>query len=282
MRPGRAIQSLLKSAGLHVSRLPQDDPSLYADYDRAALEHRRFLNVGAGSFEHPYWTNLDLGSSWYAGHQTAAFVEYDLGALKPLPFDDQTIELVYSSHTIEHVRDHAASNLFREAWRVLKPGGGIRITCPDAELMLRTVAHQRMSWWRWREDWFRGPLSTTKGMSGLTPLDCLVREVATPRSRCYVHARDPLDPEEVRYWYESLTPEAFLDRLVEGIEFDDRYPGDHINWWTEDKLLGLLGEAGFLDTYSSGPGQSLFPPLTDTRRFDCTRPNMSLFVEAIR
>lgn len=278
----RVAKGALAALGLQLRRLPGDPPDLYAEYTAATLARRPFLNVGAGDFRHPHWTNLDFGSDWYRGHQTHAYVEYDLTAGQPLPFPDASIELVYSSHTIEHVRDDAVARLLAEVRRVLRPGGGIRITCPDAELLLRTVAHDRLSWWSWREPWFSGPLSTVDGLERLTPLDCLVREICTGRSAHYVHARDPHDPAQVRAWYQSLEPRAFLDKLVEGLEFDPRFPGDHINWWDDSKLLAALRAAGFEHAYRSRPGQSLFLPLTDARYFDATRPNMSLFVEAVR
>ena len=40
--------------GLNISRVPRQDLSLYD-----GLRGGCFYNVGAGSFSHPYWTNLD-------------------------------------------------------------------------------------------------------------------------------------------------------------------------------------------------------------------------------
>ncbi|MBL4846633.1 MAG: class I SAM-dependent methyltransferase [Planctomycetes bacterium] len=279
----RGIKGALQRAGISVQRAAApDERALYTDYEPSTLERRPFLNVGAGAFAHPYWTNLDFGSEWYRDHQKReAIVEYDLTALAPLPFEDASIELIYTSHTIEHVPDEAVLNLFREARRVLKPGGGLRVTCPDAALLYRSVQHQRRSWWAWREEWYSGPHSTSGGLGPVTLLDFLIREVATPRSRHYVHASEPHAPEEVEGWFKSLGREELLDRLIEGLKFDPQRPGDHINWWHANKVLACLRSAGFEHADRSSAGQSLFPPLTETR-FDSTRPNMSLFVEAIR
>ncbi len=47
----------------------QDDVKLYERlYDREVLARRPFFNVGAGDFHHPYWTNVDKSSDWYAAH----------------------------------------------------------------------------------------------------------------------------------------------------------------------------------------------------------------------
>jgi hypothetical protein len=29
------------------------------------LRNKRFYNIGAGNFRHPYWTNIDYHSDWY-------------------------------------------------------------------------------------------------------------------------------------------------------------------------------------------------------------------------
>ena len=63
-------------------------------------------------------------------------MEYDLTALAPLPFADGAVDLIYCSHVIEHVPNEVVANMFKEAFRVLKPGGGIRVACPDAALFL--------------------------------------------------------------------------------------------------------------------------------------------------
>ena len=57
------------------------------------------------------------------------FVHHDLA--HSLPFADASMDVVYSSHFVEHLFRDEAVVLMSEALRVLKPGGRIRIAVPD-------------------------------------------------------------------------------------------------------------------------------------------------------
>lgn len=51
-----------------------------------------------------------------------------------LPFSDNTFTFIYSEHFFEHLFFDEASWLFKELFRILKPGGVIRTVVPDADL----------------------------------------------------------------------------------------------------------------------------------------------------
>jgi predicted SAM-dependent methyltransferase len=57
------------------------------------------------------------------------FVHHDLA--HSLPFADASVDVVYSSHFVEHLFRDEAQQLLRESWRVLKPGGLVRVCVPD-------------------------------------------------------------------------------------------------------------------------------------------------------
>jgi SAM-dependent methyltransferase len=61
--------------------------------------------------------------------QQNRFVFHDLA--RSVPFPDQSVDVVYSSHFLEHLFRQDALCLLREAWRVLRPGGVIRVAVPD-------------------------------------------------------------------------------------------------------------------------------------------------------
>lgn len=59
------------------------------------------------------------------------FVFYELGL--GLPFYDNVADYVYSSHVLEHFYLSEARRLLGEIWRILKPGGTVRVCVPDLE-----------------------------------------------------------------------------------------------------------------------------------------------------
>lgn len=52
-------------------------------------------------------------------------------ATQNIPLPDESVELVYSSHMIEHLDRDEASRFLNEAKRILKSGGIIRLAVPD-------------------------------------------------------------------------------------------------------------------------------------------------------
>ena len=95
----------------------------------------KYLNLGCGLRFHPDWTNIDSDSS------SPYVQDYDLQ--KGIPFQDNFFDVVYHSHLLEHFPKHKATDFMIECFRVLKPGGTIRIVVPDleqiAKLYLKTL-----------------------------------------------------------------------------------------------------------------------------------------------
>jgi predicted SAM-dependent methyltransferase len=54
-----------------------------------------------------------------------------------VPFGDEMVDIIYSSHALEHLFLEEAQALLQDAYRVLKRGGMIRLAVPDLEYALR-------------------------------------------------------------------------------------------------------------------------------------------------
>lgn len=91
--------------------------------------HRvRKLQIGAGPNILDGWLNTDECP-------TSSGVIY-LDATKPFWFEDVTFDYIFSEHQIEHLIYNKGLFMLRECYRVLKPGGRIRIATPDLETLI--------------------------------------------------------------------------------------------------------------------------------------------------
>ena len=104
-------------------------------YNKDILDKKPFYNIGAcRNFYHPYWINVDYDSEWYKNEISKNIINHNLMSIEPIPIEKDSVEIIYTSHTIEHISEKAVFKLFKESYRVLKKNGLIRITCPDANL----------------------------------------------------------------------------------------------------------------------------------------------------
>lgn len=112
------------------------------------------LNVGCGQSPTPGWTNYDNSPRARIAHvplvlslaerfgllttqqrdfmrvARAHAVRY-ANAVRRIPAPDQSVEVLYTSHMVEHLDPEEAKQFLREARRVLVRGGIIRVAVPN-------------------------------------------------------------------------------------------------------------------------------------------------------
>jgi hypothetical protein len=89
----------------------------------------KFLNLGCGSRCHKQWVNLDITA--VKPYVQACDLRFGI------PFPDQTFDLVYHSHLLEHFSQSEGLGFLKECCRVMKPGCVIRVVVPDLENITR-------------------------------------------------------------------------------------------------------------------------------------------------
>jgi SAM-dependent methyltransferase len=150
------------------------------------------LHLGCFDQAQPGWVNTDITPHiWVARVPCAAKVLHRLGRMgddryrqhaagvwrqvhwldvsKRFPFPDGCMEAVYSSHLLEHVPQSVAENCLRESFRVLRPGGVVRVGVPDLDIHVqqydredpdtfvhqvfqaRAVRDKNRHWWMYNE-----------------------------------------------------------------------------------------------------------------------------------
>lgn len=67
-----------------------------------------------------------------------------------LPFKDESVSLIYTSHTLEHLWWFKVPDALKEAYRVLRPGGVLEIHVPDfRKIVCAYIMGEPSNDWRW-------------------------------------------------------------------------------------------------------------------------------------
>jgi len=100
------------------------------------------LNIGCGKVKYPGWLNIDI--------QPGADLVLDVR--QGLPFEDNSVDFIYSEHFWEHLTLNEAETVLQEFFRCLKTGGVVRIATPDLDYLIQKY----LSDWK-NQAWLRLP-----------------------------------------------------------------------------------------------------------------------------
>jgi predicted SAM-dependent methyltransferase len=92
-------------------------------------DNKMYVHLGCGEIDWPKFINVDV--------RAYEHIHY-LHKVDELPFfKDNSADLIYVSHCLEHIPFRNTNTVLNEWRRVLKPGGTLRISVPDFESLLR-------------------------------------------------------------------------------------------------------------------------------------------------
>jgi len=101
------------------------------------------LNFGCGPMILDGWKNIDK----YYDHPKV--IKADVGAVgwsADVGIDGQnSVDLVFSSHFLEHVPFHVARSILKTWYNVLKPGGRMVLVVPDLENIMKGMMDKSIS-----------------------------------------------------------------------------------------------------------------------------------------
>ncbi|MGA2463613.1 MAG: methyltransferase domain-containing protein [Thermodesulfobacteriota bacterium] len=109
------------------------------------------LNLGCASITPEGWINVDFAlGAWFAKipffrlinkkiklfntDWNAKVMLHDLR--RDLPWQNNAVNYIYCSHTLEHFSKNEGRRVRSECYRVLKPGGVVRILVPDLKTLV--------------------------------------------------------------------------------------------------------------------------------------------------
>ncbi|HAG81035.1 MAG TPA: hypothetical protein DCL61_07650 [Cyanobacteria bacterium UBA12227] len=86
------------------------------------------LHLGCGSVNHPKFINID--------GLPASHIHYIRAIDNLSPFKNNSVNLIYACHCLEHFPYAKVPKVLAEWFRVLKPSGVLRLSVPDFDLLL--------------------------------------------------------------------------------------------------------------------------------------------------
>jgi predicted SAM-dependent methyltransferase len=174
--------------------------------------------MGCGTHHEPGWINAD-------GADGAPY-RIQLRVGEPLGFATDSLEVVFSEHFLEHITLPEARWFFRESFRVLKPNGLFRVSCPDMDAVTSGDT--------WRE------LAKVYESIGDFPPNTLTRKDLVVNHAFYGHGHKHLWTLEALR--EELEAVGFRD--VERMPFGkSRVPGAAIEIRQGEAFMSLIVEA---------------------------------------
>jgi len=90
---------------------------------RNSHKSKRFLEIGPGSTRIPNFETLNIVNG--------RNVDYVWDAGKILPFPNNTFDVIYASHILEHIPWYQTREVLGEWVRILKSGGALEVWVPD-------------------------------------------------------------------------------------------------------------------------------------------------------
>ena len=106
------------------------------------------LQLGTSNNVLQGWLNTDITPN----HSSVIYLD----ATRRFPFCDDTFDYIMSEHMIEHVEYVDARFMLQECFRVLKPGGCLRIATPDLKVLLALHAEEKTEIQQYYLDWAIG------------------------------------------------------------------------------------------------------------------------------
>ena len=195
MSSGKVQKRLMKLKGvfwqgyswLALRHSPLNRRSLARRIENLAVDK---LHVGCGDVLLSGWLNILFEQRQEYGRvkniQGTWLLNFNLH--KPWPVGDERMSVIAGSHFIEHLDLNAGLRFAREAFRVLKTGGVLRLSCPDLELYARRYVEKNSAF-------FQHPLIREW---------CTFKAAATPGEIFIAKAYDSGGAHKWFYDFESL------------------------------------------------------------------------------
>ncbi len=173
-------------------------------------KNNRSLEIGPGQFPLSGFETLDI--------EADINVDYRWDASKRLPFKDNTFDVIYASHILEHVPWYQSEKVLTEWVRILKRGGVLEVLVPNGLRICKALVDYEIhgenyidedGWYRFNVEkdpcvWAAGRLYTYGDGTGIRDHPNWHLALFTPRylkvvmTNSGLHEVKQMEPNEVR------------------------------------------------------------------------------------
>lgn len=245
------------------------DKKLYKNYPK----NSKFINFGSGGFNHPLWINYDFPgqSSYYKklqGKEEIDFYPINLciDNLK-VPFEDNSCDLIYCSHTLEHLEEEKGLNFLRECQRILKPNAIMRIALPSTEnnfYYAKLIYNQEKISQKIKDDVILDCANKLFSETENLPNELVIKKVIE-------------SDFSIKNFIEIIRKEKNLS-----LKFKEESPERHITYYSHEKLIDISKKLNFQFYTPLYKGSSFAEPFKNLEVFDTTEPQWSIYGEFIK
>ena len=171
------------------------------------------LNVGCGYKPMTGWLNIDIAIG-------IAEIVWDVR--KNLPLLDESCSAVFCEHLIEHLDKAHGLSLIKEFYRVLQPGGVLRISTPDAGKYLRSYV--------FNDGFLHHQNLITTPESPMDRINVMMRENG---SHLWIYDNDSLSNTMLSVGFETIITQQFGISCCTDMMFIDSIEREHESLYIE-------------------------------------------------
>jgi len=186
------------------------------------------IEIG-GQREMDGWTNLDLKEGFNV-------------ILDQLPVEDNSVEYLYMSHVIEHMPMRISIRVLSNLYKKLKPGGKIRILCPDFDQLMYRLFDPSMATIE-KETRYEPWLNGDEWKVGTIPPPYVLFGPLSIANAMFLTAHEPIDTEG-----NMIESDLYLSladgRIVAGVS--------HAACWNATLLEQVLYACGYRNIQLTG------------------------------
>lgn len=245
------------------------DSNLYKGYKNSS----KFINFGSGAFFHNRWKNYDYPAqtNYYKNIQGKEGKDfYSINLCSPnlsVPETNESIDLIYCSHTLEHIDGISSTRFLKECYRILKKNGVMRLALPNTKndfFLLKCLLSQSSIAKDVKENYLREVVSHI-----LTDTQKLsIKEIKDLSNNT--------NQDSNKFFYN------IIKKYSDFAEFKESNPERHINYWDFENLIRETSNIGFSYCIPCYQGTSVASPFTNLHVFDNTEPQISIYADIIK